>query len=254
MHRRGRTASPILGGGKFALVAKPGLAYGSGMTPAYVFDLDGTLVDTAPDLCFSLNVILRREGRREMDLAEMPLLIGNGVKKLIERAFVRGGIDLAPQRLDALYADFVGIYAVYIADRSRPFAGVVETLETLTAQGARLAVLTNKPHDSAVRLLDALDLARFFPVVFGGGRREYLKPDARLFEEVVRELGGGPAVMVGDSRPDVETARNAGAPVVLVSFGYSVEPIGTLGADIVVDRFADVPAAVERLLKGFGNS
>lgn len=218
------------------------------MKPAYIFDLDGTLVDTAPDLCFALNQVLAREGRREMALTEMPLLIGNGVRKLIERAFERAGLELAPGRLDSLYADFVGIYADHIADRSRPFAGVVETLKTLKSGNARMAVLTNKPHASALNLLDALDLKRFFPVVLGGGQRAYLKPDARLFHEVVDALGGGPAVMVGDSRPDIEVARNAGAPSILVSFGYSSEPIATLGADIIIDRFEDVPEAAERLV------
>ena len=219
------------------------------MSPAYVFDLDGTLVDTAPDLCSSLNAVLRREKKREMALAEMPQLIGNGVRKLIERAFVRSGIELTPDALDALYDEFAGIYKAHVADQSQPYPGAVETLEALAAGNARMAVLTNKTHGAALMLLDALDLTRFFPVVLGAGERAYLKPDARLFDEVVTALGGGPAVMIGDSRPDVETARNAGAPSVLVSYGYSTEPPETLGADALVDRFADIPAAVERLMR-----
>ena len=217
------------------------------MSPAYIFDLDGTLVDTVPDLCSCLNTVLRRENKREMALEEMPQLIGNGVRKLIERAFIRSGVELTSDALDALYADFSTVYETRMTDESRPYPGAVETLEALAAEGARLAVLTNKPHGPALRLLDALDLRRFFPVVLGGGERAYLKPDARLFDEVVAELGGGPAVMIGDSRPDVETARNAGAPSVLVTYGYSTELPEALGADALVTRFADIPAAVKKL-------
>lgn len=223
------------------------------MTPAYVFDLDGTLVDTAPDLCTTINEILVREGRRAVALDEMRFLIGNGVRKLVERAFIRTGAAVEPAALDTLYKDFLSVYQSHQTDQSQPYPGVVETLDLLQAEGARLAVLTNKPHESAVRMIADLGLKRFFPVVCGGGKRAYLKPDARLFAEVLAELGGkGPAVMVGDSLPDLQTARNAGVPIVLVSYGYCTVPPETLGADALVDRFADIPAAAARLMKQAG--
>ncbi len=220
------------------------------MTPAFVFDLDGTLVDTAPDLCIAINALMRREGRREIAVDEMRHLVGNGVGKLVGRAFSRTGTAADPARLDRFVADFLALYGARRDEQSRPYPGVVDTLTKLRNQGVRLAVLTNKPQQSADRLIAALDLARFFGVVLGGGRRDYLKPDARLFAEVIAGLGHtGPAVMIGDSRPDVETARNAGVPAVLVSYGYSAEPPETLGADALVDRFADVPEAARRLLR-----
>ncbi len=220
------------------------------MTPSYVFDLDGTLVDSAPDLHFAINVLMARESRREIAPEEMRFLIGAGLNKLIERAFARTGDAVDPDRLEALNQDFLAIYTVHQTDRSRLYPGVVETLERLKQEGARLAILTNKPQISAEKLIAQFELTRFFPVVFGGGRRAYLKPDARLFAEVLAGLGAtGPALMIGDSITDLETGRNAGVPVVMVSYGYSAEPPQTLGADALVDRFADIPAAAERLLK-----
>ncbi len=218
------------------------------MTLAYVFDLDGTLIDTAPDLNFAINQIMAAEGRRAIPLEEMRFLIGNGIRTLVERAFARTGAPIAPERHDAVTDNYLKIYTAHQTERSRLFPGVIDTLELLQAAGAPLAVLTNKPHDSAVQLIEQFGLTRFFPVIFGGGKRDYLKPDPRLFGEVLAELGcGGPAVMVGDSRPDLETGRNAGVPVVLVSFGYCTEPPETLGADALVDAFADIPAAAEAL-------
>jgi len=219
------------------------------MTISYVFDLDGTLIDTAPDLNFAINEIMAGEGRRDIPLEEMRFLIGNGIRNLVARAFARTGAPIAPERHDAVTAAYLKTYMAHQTERSHLFPGVIETLERLQAADAPLAVLTNKPHDSAVELIEQFDLTRFFPVIFGGGRRDYLKPDPRLFAEVLAELGTeGPAVMVGDSRPDLETGRNAGVPVVLVSFGYCTEPPETLGADALVDRFADIPAAVAGLV------
>ena len=218
------------------------------MTLAYVFDLDGTLLDTAPDLNFAINQIMVAEGRRAIPPEEMRFLIGNGIRTLVARAFARTGSPIAPERHDAVTADYLRIYMAHQTERSHLFPGVIETLERLQADGAPLAVLTNKPQDSAIQLIEQFDLKRFFPVIFGGGKRDYLKPDPRLFAEVLAELGTkGPAVMVGDSRPDLETGRNAGVPVVLVSFGYCAEPPEALGADALVDAFTDIPAAAEAL-------
>jgi len=218
------------------------------MTPAFIFDLDGTLVDTSPDLLDALNALMMREERRLINPDEMRHLVGRGAKVLIEKAFRETGDPVDPKRLDVLFDDYLVLYGARIADKSRPYPGVVETLTSLAAQGVRLGVLTNKPHALAEALLPALGLEKFFGAVYGAGKRPYLKPDSRIFADVLSELGGGPAVMVGDSITDVQMARAAKVPVVLVSYGYTPEPAATLGADALVDCFAEVPAAAFRLL------
>ncbi len=220
------------------------------MTPALVFDLDGTLVDTAPDLLVALNFVLVREGRRPVDLIDLRTLVGFGARTLLAEAFKMTGSPADPTRLEGLRDAFIVHYRDHIADGSRPFPGVVETLEAFQAEGARMGVLTNKPHELTDLLIRKLGLAKYFGAIFGQGRRPYTKPDARIFPDVLAELGGpgAGALMIGDSVTDVLTARNAGAPVILVPYGYTPEPASTLGADAVVDGFADIPAAVRRLL------
>ena len=222
------------------------------MTPALVFDLDGTLVDTAPDLLVALNFVLVREGRRPVNLVDLRTLVGFGARTLLAEAFKMTGDPADPARLEDLRDAFIVHYRDHIADGSRPFPGVVETLEAFQAEGARMGVLTNKPHELTDLLIRKLGLENYFGAIFGQGRRPYTKPDARIFPDVVDELGGpgAGALMIGDSVTDVQTARNAGVPVILVPYGYTPEPASTLGADAVVDCFADVPAAVRRLIGG----
>jgi phosphoglycolate phosphatase len=217
-------------------------------SPALVFDLDGTLVDTAPDLMATTNTLLARDGRRTVDHADMRRLVGHGARNLISEAFKLTGAAVDPARLETLYDAFLKDYESHVAAASRPYPGVVETLEALQADGVRMGVLTNKPQGPSLLLLEALGLNRFFGTVCGGGKRPWLKPDPRLFAEVVAEIGGPGAVMVGDSITDVETARAAGAPVILLSYGYTPEPASTLGADLVLDDFRQVPAAARCLL------
>jgi phosphoglycolate phosphatase len=220
------------------------------MSPAFVFDLDGTLVDTAPDLLASLNTILSREGRQPVDARELRHLVGRGARNLISQAFKQTGAPVDPGRLEGLFDDFLTDYGSHVAAASRPFPGVVETLERLKSDGVRMAVLTNKPHGPTKMLVEQLGLERYFGAVFGQGYKSYLKPDPRLFDDVLAELGGrgSGAVMIGDSITDVETARAGAAPVILMSYGYTPEPAASLGADLVLDDFRDVPAAGRRLL------
>jgi len=219
------------------------------MSPALVFDLDGTLVDTAPDLLGALNAVLVGEGRRTVNLADLRHLVGHGARAMLAEAFKRTGAPAPADSLPALIDDFIAHYRVHIADESRPFAGVESTLETLS-HVARLGVLTNKPDELAGPLLTHVGLAKYFGVIHGAGRFSYVKPDRRVFEHVVDELGGtgAGALMIGDSATDVATARAAGVPVVLLSYGYTPEPAHTLGADAVIDRFADLPRAIRQLL------
>jgi|ERR1051325_4021690 phosphoglycolate phosphatase len=218
------------------------------MPPCLIFDLDGTLVDTAPDLLGALNAVLVAEGRRPVDLADLRHLVGHGARAMLAEAFLRTGGAADPDRLPGLIDAFIAHYRAHIADESAAFPGVEATLAALAADGARLGVLTNKPHELAVPLLEALDLAKYFGAIHGAGRFSYNKPDARVFHHVVDELGGGPALMIGDSFTDVATARAARVPVILLSYGYTPEPASELGADVVLDDFAQIPAAVRRLL------
>jgi phosphoglycolate phosphatase len=218
-------------------------------SPALIFDLDGTLVDTAPDLLRALNAVLVQEGRRKVDLADMRHLVGHGARAMLAEAMIRTGEPASAERLPGLFDAFIAHYRAHIADESRPFPGVEATLARFAREDARMGVLTNKPQELAAPLLDKLDLTKFFGAIHGAGRFSYSKPDARVFHHVVDELGGAGSgtIMIGDSTTDVATARAAGVPVVLLSYGYTPEPVETLGADAVTGCFADLPAIIARI-------
>lgn len=219
-------------------------------TPALIFDLDGTLVDTAPDLLGALNRVLAAEGRRRVDLADLRHLVGHGARAMLAEALSRTGRPAQAERLPELIDAFIAYYREHIADESLPFPGVESTLEGLMGDGFRMGVLTNKPQDLALSLLEKLDLARFFGAIHGAGRFAYSKPDPRVFHHVIDELGGpgNGAIMIGDSPTDVATARAAGAPVVLLSYGYTPDPVETLGADVVTSDFSNLTEVIARLL------
>ncbi|HJW40173.1 MAG TPA: HAD-IA family hydrolase [Rhizomicrobium sp.] len=217
------------------------------MPYALIFDLDGTLVDTAPDLLGATNAVLRSEGRREVDPATLRHMVGFGARSLISQAFAATGAPADDALLPELVDGFLVHYRDHIADASLPFPGVEETLEALAREGRHLGVLTNKPQAMADLLLRALKLDRFFPVIYGAGRMSYVKPDARIFHDVVRELDAPCGIMIGDSITDVATARAAKAPAILVGYGYTPEPAASLGADAVTDDFRDVPALAREL-------
>jgi len=218
------------------------------MQTALIFDLDGTLVDTAPDLLSATNAVLRSEGRAEVDPATLRHMVGFGARSLIAQAMAATGAPVEDARLPELVDLFIVHYRAHIADASVAFPGVEETLEMLLGEDRHLAVLTNKPQELAELLLKALKLDRFFPVIYGAGRMSYVKPDARIFHDVVRELDAPAGIMIGDSVTDVATARAAKAPVILVSYGYTPQPAHTLGADAVTEDFAEIPALARRLV------
>jgi phosphoglycolate phosphatase len=215
-----------------------------GQLDAVIFDLDGTLVDTAPDLGSALNRLLAEHGRESIGADGIRRMIGDGAAKLVERGFLAtGGL---PTPLPPLVDRFLALYEPAIAETSRPFPGVVATLERLGGAGLRLGVCTNKPDAATHRLLDALGLTRHFAAV-SGGDVPARKPDARHLLGVVERLGATPArtLMVGDSLNDVTAARNAGIAVVVVSFGYTATPAAVLGADAVIDDFAELAALLK---------
>lgn len=218
------------------------------------FDLDGTLVDTAPDLIGTLNMLLDQEGVRPFPLDEARPFIGKGARWLIQRGFEEAGAPLPPERLPALFDQFIALYLDRIADESRPYPGCVEALDTLRNAGARLCVCTNKLTGLSASLLGALGIADRFEAIVGADAVPAIKPDARHLTTALEALGGDVrrTVMVGDAATDAGAARAAGAHLVLVSFGYTETPAAELSPDILIDHFDELPAACERLLSACG--
>jgi phosphoglycolate phosphatase len=214
------------------------------------FDLDGTLVDTAPDLVGTLNVILAEEGLRPLAMAHARDLIGHGARRLLERGFQAAGALLPAERMPELFDRFIVHYQAHIADESRPFPGAVAALEALRADGARLAVCTNKPTGLSNALLTTLGIGRLFDAVVGPDAAPAAKPDPRHLETAVFAAGGSlsRALMVGDAATDAGAARAAKVPLILVSFGYTEIPARELAPDILIDHFDELPAACRRLL------
>lgn len=212
---------------------------------AVLLDLDGTLVDSAEDLMEALNDLLAREGLRAVDPDETRAMIGDGALKLVERALVRTGGEGA--RAPDLLPRFLALYEPRASRKTRPFPGVVDTLQGLRERGLRLAVVTNKPEAATHAILEALDLAPLFDAVIGGDTLPERKPRPAPLLEALRRLGTDAAVMVGDNHHDVQAAHAAGLKAVLVSYGYAHGPPRSLGADLVIDRFTDLPDALGRL-------
>ncbi len=217
------------------------------MPAALIFDLDGTLADTSPDLLSATNAVLGSCGRPRLDLSSLRHMVGFGARALIGQAMEASGTPVTEEEMPPLVEIFLEHYRAHIADGTRLFPGVPETLAVLKDGGARLGVLTNKPQELTDLLLPRLGLEGVFAAVYGAGRKAYTKPDPRIFHEVVADCGGGPGVMIGDSITDLNTARAAQAPCILFSYGYTPVPARELGADLVLDEFADLPAALTRL-------
>jgi phosphoglycolate phosphatase len=216
---------------------------------AVVFDLDGTLIDSAPDLASALNRLLAREGLGPVALAQVQTMIGDGVAKLVERGFAVRGRNLSAGELGDLARRYVADYEPNSAVETRPFPGAREALGELRAAGLALGVCTNKPEAATRAILAAFGMDPFIAAVVGGdtlpGAR---KPDPATLRETLARLGAGAgqAIAVGDSPNDVAAARAAGVPIVAVSFGYSRVPPAELGADRLIGRFADLgPALAE---------
>jgi phosphoglycolate phosphatase len=214
-----------------------------------VFDLDGTLVDTAPDLINALNFILDREGLPPVPLHAARNMIGAGARKLIERGLELEGRSMSVEDVTRLTGDFIDYYAAHIADASRPFEGLERALDDLSARGYRFAVCTNKLEWLSKRLLDQLGLSSRFAAICGADTFGVSKPDPAILRQTVARAGGqlASAIMVGDAGPDIGVARRAGVPVIGVEFGYTDVPIADLKPDRLIGHFRDLPDAVESL-------
>jgi phosphoglycolate phosphatase len=226
--------------------------------PTIVFDLDGTLVDTAPDLIATLNTILAREGLPAVDFATARNMVGGGARHMIERGLAAApslssrasGKEWGAADVERLCGQFIDHYAAHIADHSRPFPGVEAALDELTGAGCRLAVCTNKLEWLALKLLGALGLKDRFAAICGADTFGVQKPDPAILHGTVARAGGhsGAAIMVGDAITDIAVARAAGIAVVAVDFGYSETPVAELGPDRIVSSFDRLPEAVLALL------
>ncbi len=218
-----------------------------------IFDLDGTLIDSAPDLAAALNRVLVEDGRRTLALAEVIGMIGDGAPKLVERALAATGALPGADGVGDIRRRFLAHYDTALAVETRPFPHVEETLARLRDEGWRFAVCTNKPTGPAEKVLAQLALADWFDAIIGPDRVAARKPDPAHVHAVLDEVGARheTAVMVGDSPHDVAAARQAGVAAIAVSYGYAGDEIHGAGAHLVIDSFLALPEALNRL--GLGN-
>jgi phosphoglycolate phosphatase len=215
-----------------------------------VFDLDGTLVDTAPDLINALNFVLDREGLPPVPLHAARTMIGAGARRMIERGLELEGRAATVDDITRLTGDFIDYYAAHIADASRPFEGLDKALDELQARGYQFAVCTNKLEWLSKRLLDALGLSSRFAAICGADTFGVSKPDPVILQQTVARAGGqlSTSIMVGDAGPDIGVARRAGIAVIGVEFGYTEVPISDLKPDRLIGHMRELPAAVESLM------
>ena len=214
------------------------------------FDLDGTLVETAPDLIGTLNRMLAARDIPQMPVEAAQHLVGHGALALLRHGFQEAGAAWDEAEAPALLQTFLDDYLEHIADHSRPYDGVVDALDRLAERGALLCVATNKRTDLSMALIEALDMTRHFALVCGPDLVSARKPDGAHIREAVQKAGGDPArtIMVGDGAPDVQAAKSAGVPCIVVTFGYTPIPAAELGGDVLIDSFEDIEEAIDGLL------
>lgn len=220
------------------------------LPPIVVFDLDGTLAETAPNIMATLNIILQQEGLAALPVERARELVGAGARALIERGFKVSGRPLDAQRLEELFEEFLLIYAEDVASASHLYDGALDAMDALAEAGYALAVCTNKPILHTRLILEHFGIGGRFAAVAGRDSFPFHKPDPRHLTMTIEtaKADKGRAVMIGDSRTDIATARAAGIPCICVPFGYTDVPIETLEPDLVIQHFAALPEAVSRIL------
>jgi phosphoglycolate phosphatase len=198
-----------------------------------------------------MNAVLHASGRPPLPVSHVRHMVGRGARVLIETGFAATGGPVESGCMDDLFDMFLAHYRDHIADTSHLFPGARETVGALGAAGHLLGVCTNKPIGLTELLLSKLDFRSPFKSVRGADSAAYRKPDPRHFFDVVDEMGGDRrrAVLIGDSETDAKTAKAAGVPCILVSFGYTEIPVADLGGDAIIDRFDELPATVEKLFR-----
>jgi phosphoglycolate phosphatase len=220
------------------------------LAPTIVYDLDGTLADTAEDLVATLNYLLGREGLAPLKVETAGSLLGAGARALIARGFAASGETLDPQTLEALFADYLAHYSEHIDVHTRLYPGVNKALATFARAGWRQAVCTNKIEGLAQLLITKLGIAERFAFICGQDTFGIGKPDAAPLLKTIAASGGAKerAIMVGDSETDIKTARAAGVPVIAVDFGYADVPVKELGPDRVISHFDQLMETCDALL------
>jgi phosphoglycolate phosphatase len=216
-----------------------------------VFDLDGTLVDTAPDLIAATNHVLEHMGLARVDARSLRPFIGHGARYMVEHAMGSAAAKLSDEEHEQLLERFLDYYGRNIAVGSRPFEGTVEALQSFQRQGAKLAVCTNKMEAMSRSLLEALGMNHYFAPIAGRDTLASFKPHPEHLLGTIRLAGGDPAraVMIGDSRVDIATARAANVPVIAVSFGYTDTPVAELKPDAIIDHYRELEPAIAALMR-----
>ena len=215
------------------------------------FDLDGTLLDTSPDLTAAVNHVLALAGRPLLSVEQVKPMVGGGAKHMLTLGLEASG-GCAPDAFRPLYKQMLSYYDAHIAVGTRPYDGALAALDALDALGAKVAVVTNKFEAMAVKLLRDLDLFDRFATVIGGDTLGpgNSKPSAAPIVEMIARCGGGRAAFVGDSIYDIMAAKNAGIPSVAVSFGFLMAPVETMGADAIIDHYRDLIPTLAGLAAG----
>ncbi len=214
-----------------------------------IFDLDGTLIDSAPDIAHALNHLLGELGLRSLDIATVRSLVGDGAPELMRKALAIAGRDVAPADIPPLFERYRAYYLENATRLTRPYAGVPETLAALRASGHRMVVCTNKIQKPTLKILDGLDLTKFFDGVMGGDVTPARKPDPRHLLAALALIDGAPneAVMIGDGINDALAAKAAGIPLLILDSGYGEVPARDLGGDLLLESFSEIPEALGRL-------
>jgi len=215
---------------------------------AVIFDLDGTLVDSAPDLTAALNYVLRRAGRPGMTIPRVRHLVGNGARAMIAKGFSESGTTPDDEAIEDILQDYLSYYEENIADQSTIFPGVKSLLGELAGRGIPLGLCTNKSIRLARKLMTEIGLAGYFPVMTGGDSFDYQKPDPRHLTETLGLMNcpASGAVMVGDTANDIIAAQKAGMASIAVSFGYSATAVTSLNPNAVIDHYNKFPDALKQ--------
>lgn len=216
---------------------------------AVFFDLDGTLIHSAPDIHAAANVICRTRSWEEFDLQTITSFIGNGVPKLVERVFVARGHSYETPDYDAAVSEFLEYYDAHATDLTAPYPGIIDALEALKAMSMPMGVVTNKPKNPALIILNDLDLTKYFDVVIGGDSAPAKKPDPAPYLEGCKALGvdASDTIYVGDSETDGETAVNVGVRFALFSDGYRNSELSEIPHQVIVDDFAELPRLLSEI-------
>ncbi len=219
-------------------------------SPIVVFDLDGTLLDTAPDLIAAVNSVIITAGGTSVDEDWMRPNVSFGGREMIRRGLVAQDIAHTDDELSVLFTQFVAYYSQNISAKTQPFPGLLDELARLKRLGMKLAVCTNKLEGLTWPLLEQMEMAHWFAAVTGRDTFPVYKPDPRHLLGAIAKAGGDPnrAVMIGDSNTDIKTAKAAGIPVVAVTFGYTDVPVTELGPDRVISHYDQLQAALDELM------